>query len=363
MANQMNKTTPNINPNKGVEIKPNKDHKHQVNCPCGVEFRALRIFEEKGHFHTEVINRRVHELPAGDVLVRVSYSSLNYKDVLSMKGNRAVTRHFPHTPGIDGVGVVEDSSDDRFQLGDKVIVTSYDLGMNHDGALAEYICVPTAWVVPLPKTLDERDAMVFGTAGFTAALSVLRLLESGQAPEMGPVLVTGAAGGVGSIACMLLNKLGFDVIAGTSNISDSKEFISKLNVVRHIDNTVIDDKSKRVLVRPMWSGAIDTIGGNVLATVLKSCSYGGNVTCCGNIGSGDLETTVYPFILNGITLCGVDSQNTPMDKRIQVWELLANDWKLDELNQICSEITLDDVVEVSQTLVRKKGRGRIVVKI
>ncbi|QZE14895.1 YhdH/YhfP family quinone oxidoreductase [Halosquirtibacter laminarini] len=363
MANQMNRTTPNLSPAKNTEPKANKDHKHQVNCPCGVDFRALRIFEEKGIFRTEIVHRKVHELPEGDVLIRIQYSSLNYKDVLSMKGNRGVTRHFPHTPGIDGAGVVEDSSDDRFKVGDKVIITSFDLGMNHDGALAEYVCVPADWVVALPSQMDFKAAMALGTAGFTAGLSVLRLLEGGQTPEMGPVLVTGAAGGVGSVACLILNKLGFDIIAGTSNITDSKDFITKLDVVRHIDNSVIDDRSKRALLRPMWGGAIDTVGGNVLATALKSCVYGGNVTCCGNVFSGDLETSVYPFILNGISLLGVDSQNTPMEKRVQVWNLLANEWKLDNLFDICSEISLEDVVAHSQAMMRKKGRGRILVKI
>lgn len=363
MANQMSKATPNLNPSKKVEPKAHKDHKHQVNCPCGVVFKALRVFEEKGEFRTEIVNRKVHELPAGDVLVRIQYSSLNYKDALSMKGNRGVTRHYPHTPGIDGAGVVEDSSDDRFKVGDKVIVTSFDLGMNHDGALAEFICVPGDWVVPMPETMDAKEAMALGTAGFTAALSVLRLLEAGQTADMGPVLVTGAAGGVGSIAVMLLTKLGFDVIAGTSNISDSKEFISKLDVVRHVDSSVIDDKSGRSLLRPMWFGALDTVGGNVLATALKSCGYGGNVSSCGNVVSGDLATTVYPFILNGISLLGVDSQNTPMEKRLQVWNLLANEWKLDNLDEICSEIKLEDVVDASKAMTRKKGRGRIIVNI
>jgi acrylyl-CoA reductase (NADPH) len=326
-------------------------------------FKAYRVFEENGTFGRKLVNRSVSELPEGEVLIRVKYAGLNYKDALSASGNRGVTRNYPHTPGIDAAGIVEDSLSPLFKPGDEVAVTSYDLGMNTDGAFAEFIRVPANWIVPLPKGLTLAESMMLGTSGLTAALSVKRLLDAGQKLVDGPVVVTGAAGGVGSLAVKILLKEGFEVIAATSNLEDSREVIEKLGAHLHIDKSETDDQSGRPLIRPKWAGAVDVVGGNTLATLLKACKYGGNVTTCGNIGSGELNTTVYPFILNNISLLGVDSQKTPLEERKAVWEKLAGAWKPDGLDDLATFISLDELETYIQRLLNKKNRGQVVLKL
>lgn len=325
-------------------------------------FKAFRVFEEDNQFVSRIVNRNIEDLPAGDVLIKVMYSSLNYKDALSVSGNRGVTRQYPHTPGIDASGVVANSNDSRFKEGDKVIVTSYDLGMNTDGGFAEYIRVPADWVVKLPQSMDFKRAMVFGTAGFTAALSVYRLIKAGQTPEMGEIVVTGALGGVGSTAIGILSANGFKVIAATLDDSVEEEKLIHLGASSRITAEITDDKSGRPLLRPQWAGAIDVIGGNTLHTLLKACKPLGNVTTCGNVGSGDLPMTVYPFILNGISLIGIDSQNCPMSIRQEIWNLLADEWNIyPETNII--ETSLNDVKTHIDLMLKKQSRGRVVVKI
>ncbi|MFA8435191.1 MAG: YhdH/YhfP family quinone oxidoreductase [Marinifilaceae bacterium] len=326
-------------------------------------FRALRVYEEEGAFNRRIETRKILELPQGEVLIRVKYSSLNYKDALSCSGNKGVTRKYPHTPGIDAAGVVEASANMEFKPGDEVIVTSYDLGMNTDGGFAEYIRVPADWVVLKPQNLSLKQAMVFGTAGFTAGLSVFRLLAAGQKPEMGPVVVTGALGGVGSVAVCILDKLGFEVIAATSDLKDGEDALKKLGASSRIDKSETDDQSGRPLLRPKWAGAIDVVGGNILNTLIKACKPMGNVTCCGNIGSGDLPGTVYPYILNGISLIGVDSQNCPMEIRQKVWDKLADEWQCECLEDILKECTLDELDAYIDKMLNKKSRGRVVVKL
>ena len=326
-------------------------------------FRAYRVFEEDGTFVRKLVSRSVSELPEGEVLIRVKYAGLNYKDALSTSGNRGVTKKYPHTPGIDAAGVVEESSSPLYKPGDEVTVTSYDLGMNTDGAFAEYIRVPANWIVPLPKGLTLAESMMLGTAGFTAAFSVKRLLDAGQNPSQGPVVVTGAAGGVGSLAVKILLKEGFEVIAATSNLEDSREIIEKLGAHRHIDKSETDDQSGRPLLRPKWAGAVDVVGGNTLATLLKACKYGGNVTTCGNIGSGELHTTVYPFILNNISLLGVDTQQMPLEERKAVWERLAGDWKPEGIDELVTFISLDELDTYIERLLNKKNRGQVVLQL
>lgn len=325
------------------------------------EFKALRIYEGEGKFVRRIETRKIEDLPVGDVIVKVKYSSLNFKDALSVAGNKGVTRKYPHTPGIDAAGIVEYSASEKYQVGDKVIVTSYDLGMNTDGGFAEYIRVPEAWVVALPTELSLKQAMVYGTAGFTAALSVYRLLDAGQTPEMGPVVVTGALGGVGSIAISILTSLNFDVIAATSEKTGGEEELHELGVFSRISSEITNDQSGRPLLRPLWAGAIDVVGGNTLHTLLKACKPMGNVTCCGNIGSGDLTMTVYPFILNGISLIGVDSQNCPMELRQKVWNKLASEWNVYK-GQII-ESSLEELGTYIDLMLEKKSRGRVIVKL
>lgn len=326
-------------------------------------FKSFRVNEEGEKYTRRIEERQLSDLPEGDVLVRVEYSSLNFKDALSCIGNKGVTRNYPHTPGIDAAGIVEKSSDGRFKAGDEVIVTSYDLGMNTDGGFSEYIRVPADWIVRKPENLSLKQAMVYGTAGFTAGLSVERLLNAGQYPEMGPVVVTGALGGVGSAAVCILNKLGFEVIAATSDLNDGEEALKKLGATSRIDKNETDDQSGRPMLRPKWAGAIDVVGGNVLSTLLKACQPMGNVTCCGNIGSGDLEGTVYPFILKGISLIGIDSQNCPMKLRQRVWDLLAEEWYCETLNEVLIELTLEELDTYIDKMIAKKSRGRVIVKM
>lgn len=325
-------------------------------------FRAYRVFEEPdGHFRRQVVRRSIDDLPDHEALVRVEYSSLNYKDGLSASGHKGITRRYPHTPGIDSAGVVEQDRSGRFQAGDQVIVAGFDLGMNTDGGFGEYIKVPSGWIMPLPEGMTLRQSMVYGATGFTAGLSVYRLLAAGQKPEQGPVLVTGAAGGVGSMSVLMLKKLGFNVIAATSSIDDSQEFIGKLGADEHVDKTVTDDRSGKPLRRPRWAGAIDVVGGNVLATILKACDYGGNVTACGNIFSDELHTTVYPFILNAVSLLGVDAAKCPWDLRRTIWHKLSGEWAVD-VSELLQEITLDELDDAIQRLMNKKNRGQVVLK-
>jgi putative YhdH/YhfP family quinone oxidoreductase len=325
-------------------------------------FKALRVEEVNGNYITGIKDMSFEPLNKGEVLIKVAYSSLNYKDALSTIGNKGVTRKYPHTPGIDAAGIVESSESELFKAGESVIVTSYELGMNHPGGFAEYIKVPESWVVSMPKKMTAVQAMKYGTAGFTAALSVYRLLNNGQKPEMGPVVVSGALGGVGNVACQLLNKLGFEVIAANYELADESE-IKKIGAHSQIDRNVSDDTSGRPMLKTQWAGAIDVVGGNTLTTLLKGCNALGNVTTCGNIGSGDLKMTVYPFILRGISLLGIDSQNCPMEIRQNVWDLLANDWAIDFDSDLIKEATLETLKTHIESMLDKKSKGRVIVKL
>ncbi len=326
-------------------------------------FKAFVAAEGKDNtFVREIKERSLDELPPGDVLVRVKYSSINYKDALSSTGNRGVTKKYPHTPGIDAAGIVEESASGDFKAGDEVIVTSYDLGMNTSGGLGQYIRVPAGWVVKKPATLSLRESMIFGTAGFTAALSLYKFFGSGIVPGDGPVLVSGATGGVGSIAVSILAKRKFDV-AAVNGIVDEKEYLLKLGAKTVVSIEEATDTSNRPLLKGVWAGGIDTLGGPILATTLKSTLYGATVTCCGNAASPDLPTNVYPFILRGVTLIGIDSQNCPMPTRQKVWEKIATEWKLDNLEALTTEITLEGVDDRIQMILQGKHKGRTLVRL
>lgn len=277
-------------------------------------FRALRVKEnETGKFIRNIIERKLDDLPDGDVLIKVRYAALNYKDALSSVGNKGVTRNYPHTPGIDAAGTVVECKTPQFNAGDKVLVTSYDLGMNTDGAFAEYIRVPEGWVVPLPNGLNLRECMIIGTAGLTAAIGLYKLEMMGQNPEQGPIIVSGASGGVGSMAVGILAKAGYQVIASTGKES-AEEFLRNIGASEVVDREFANDDSSRPLMKPKWAGGIDTVGGNTLATLLKGCKPGGSVASCGLVGSPNLSTTVFPFIINGINLLGLDSANFRLRK-------------------------------------------------
>jgi putative YhdH/YhfP family quinone oxidoreductase len=326
-------------------------------------FKAMVVTETEDHqFIREIKDRNLDSLPDGDLLVKVSYSSLNYKDVLSAIGNRGVTRQYPHTPGIDAAGTVIESVSSDFKPGDEVIVTSYDLGMNTSGGFGQYIRVPAEWAVHMPEGLSARESMIFGTAGFTAALSVYRLVDYGITPEQGRIIVSGATGGVGSIAVSILAKSGYEVVA-INGVVDEKEFLLEIGAKEVISIEEATDTSGKPLLKGLWAGGIDTIGGDILATIIKSTKNDGGVTCCGNVGSHELPLNVYPFILRGVTLMGIDSQNCPMPLREKTWQKIATDWKLEHLELLTTEVPLEGLNERIDLVLDKKHKARTIVQL
>lgn len=331
--------------------------------PLPQSFKAMVVSETADKKCVrEIKQRELSELPAGELIIEVKYSSLNYKDALSASGNKGVTRKYPHTPGIDASGVIVDCSNRTFAVGDQVIVTGFDLGMNTSGGFGQYISVPSGWAVKLPQGLSLKDAMSYGTAGFTAALCVTRLMAFGLTKDAGEVLVTGATGGVGSIAVGILGKLGFDVVAATGKTNE-KDFLTRLGAKAVIPREEANDISGRPLQKGRWSGVVDTVGGNILATALKTAKYGGLVAACGNAMSGDLSLTVYPFILRGVSLLGVDSVDVPMNTRLRIWQKLAQDWKLDFSNDLISECSLEQLDPKIDQILQGGIRGRVVVDL
>lgn len=325
-------------------------------------FKALVVEEtSEDTFRRLVKNRKVEQLPGHNVLIRVNYSSLNYKDALSASGHRGVTQQFPHTPGIDAAGVVEESRDDRFHPGDRVIVTGYDLGQNTPGGFGQYIRVPGDWVVPLPAGLSFFESMALGTAGLTAAIGTHHLREHGVEAGNGPVLVTGATGGVGTMAVSILARLGYEVVTATGK-TEQESFLKERGAASVIHRDDIQDRSSEPLLSSRWAGAMDTVGGSILDTVLRQTKHNGTVTCCGNVLGHQLHTNVYPFILRGVTLAGIDSGNCPMKLRRQLWKRLASSWKprhLPEVSRSCSLEELNSEID----LILKGGQiGRVVVE-
>jgi putative YhdH/YhfP family quinone oxidoreductase len=325
-------------------------------------FRALVVEEaEPGKYVSSIKTRSIEDLPAGEVLVRVAYSALNYKDALSSVGNKGVTRNYPHTPGVDAAGTVAASDHPDFKVGDEVIVTSYDLGMNTDGGLGEYIRVPAAWVVKCPAGLSPKEAMMFGTAGLTAGMMINTLIENGLTRDSGPVLVTGATGGVGSLAVAILGKAGYPVTAVTGK-AEAAEFLKSIGASEVIDRERLTE-SKKPMEKMLWGGVVDVVGGDMLAGAIKSTRYGGTVTCAGLVGSPALNTTVFPFILRAVTLVGIDSAECPMGPRAAVWQKLADEWKPDCLASLTTEITLPEVTEKLQELLAGQAKGHYLVDI
>jgi putative YhdH/YhfP family quinone oxidoreductase len=326
-------------------------------------FQALRIIEdESGKFVRNIIERKIDDLPACEVLIKVHFAGLNFKDALSSIGNKGVTKNYPHTPGIDGAGTVVECNNAKFKEGDHVLVTSYDLGMNTDGAFGEYIRVPSEWIVPLPKGLNLKESMIIGTAGLTAGIGLHKMEMMGQEPEKGAIAVSGASGGVGSMAVGILAKAGYQVIASTGK-EDATELLKGLGASEVVDREFINDESSRPLIKSRWAGAIDTVGGNTLATLLKGCRSGGSVGSCGLVGSPVLSTTVFPFIINGINLLGLDSANFPMPERLRVWDNLATTWRVSDMESVATLCKLDELSPYIDKMLKGETMGRIVVEM
>ena len=326
-------------------------------------FLAMVIREQDdGTFTRSIESKQIHDLPDGEVLVEVDYSSLNYKDALSASGYRGVTKKYPHTPGIDAAGTVIKSSVEKFSAGNNVIVSGYDFGMNTAGGFAQYIRVPSDWVMHKPQSLSAKTCMQIGTAGFTAAQSVLTMQEMGVLPSHGPVLVTGATGGVGGIAVALLKGSGYTVVAATGK-QEEYPWLRKLGADDFLSREQAAIGEDRMLLRERWAGVIDTVGGSILATAIKSTKYNGTVTCCGNAASGNLPLNVYPFILRGVKLVGIDSAQCPMNRRKEIWQKLATNWDVKFLDSMSTIITLEELGGVIDRMLQGKIRGRTVVHL
>jgi len=317
---------------------------------------------EDGKFVSGIEQINVPKIGENEVLIKASYSSLNFKDALSSIGNPGVTRTFPHVTGIDVAGIVEESNSADFAKGDEVLVTGYDMGMNSDGGHQSFVKVPSAWVVKKPSDISDKEIMTYGTAGLTAGLSVNELLNNGITPESGEILVTGATGGVGSIAVSILSKLGFDVVA-ISGKEEKIPFLKELGVKEVILRKDFDVENKKPMGRERFAGVVDTVGGNILAEALKTIKYDGVATCCGLNSSFELKTNVFPFILRGVRLIGIDSVECKIEKKLAVWNKLANEFKIDTLNDLTNEIKLKDLPEAYKALLDGKAVGRYLVKI
>ena len=324
------------------------------------QFRAIQVTKTpEKTFPREIITKSTDDLPEGDLLIKVLYSSLNYKDALSATGHPGVTQTFPHTPGIDAVGTVEQSDSERFNAGDQVIVTGFDFGMNTAGGYGQYVRVPSGWAVPLPADLSPFESMVFGTAGFTAGLCVRELRAGGI--DAGEVLVTGATGGVGSLAVGILSRLGYTVVAATGK-TEERPFLENLGAAEVVDRKEVDDDSGKPLLSGRWAGVVDSVGGSMLATAIKSAANNAVVTCCGLVASADLATTVYPFILRGTRLVGVNSVDVPIDARQGLWQQLA-EWKFPQFERLSTTVTLDHLDPEIDKILGGRQRGRVVVDV
>ncbi len=326
-------------------------------------FPALLVRREGNSEATTAIEQITRsDLPAGDVVIEVEYSSLNYKDALACRAHQGVVKQLPHVPGIDCAGKVIESAVAEFSVGDSVLVTGYDLGSGAWGGYSAQVRVPAEWVVPLPNSLSPRAAMIYGTAGFTAAQCVRSIQHHGIEPARGEVAVTGATGGVGSIAIALLAKLGYTVVAVTGK-PEYTELLQNLGAQRIIGREEVDDESENSLLPAIWSAAVDTVGGNTLATLVRSTQHRGCVTACGLVGGDQLPLTVYPFILRGVTLSGIDSAKCPREPRMEIWELLSGVWNVvDRLEPLAREVSLSEVPAEVKAMLAGKNHGRVLVR-
>ena len=326
-------------------------------------FKALESSKEEDQNTLSIIEKNIDDLPDGDILIKVSYSSLNYKDALSASGSPGVTKNYPHTPGIDAVGHVQESSDSAFKEGDVVIVTGYDLGMNTAGGFGQYIRVPAHWVIKLPNGLNEVEAMSLGTAGLTAGLSIQALEKYSFTTgfEGSKSIVTGSTGGVGSIAVMLLSKLGSEVTAVTGK-NTQKSFLENLGASEVISREELSEMTRLPMGKPIWDLGVDVVSGNTLSLLLSSLKPGGAVACSGLVGGPSFESSIFPFILRGNALLGIDSVEIPLSHKEEVWKNFASDWKLD-LSKLVKEVPLEGLENEINSILQGGQVGRVLVNL
>jgi len=326
------------------------------------EFKAFWVEKDEQGVRHEIVTRRTDELPEGEILVEVLYSSVNYKDAMSATGVPGVTREYPHQPGIDAAGIVRESTDPNLPLGEEVIVIGFDLGMNTPGGFGQFIRVLSDWVVPLPAGLSLRESMILGTAGLTAALCMEKLEWMNAQPQDGPVLVTGATGGVGSVAVSLLASLGFEVVAMTGKEAQH-DYLKALGASEIVSREALGEVSARPMLKPAFAHAIDTVGGDILTNVVKSLQPQGSVAICGLVASANFDVSVLPFILRGVNVLGVDSVELPLEDKARNWQRLAEEWRLPTLEQMTLEIGLEEISETVDSLMSGSVVGRTLVKL
>jgi putative YhdH/YhfP family quinone oxidoreductase len=325
-------------------------------------FKAFRTEETNEGFKNILQELDYSILLNDEVVIKVAYSGINFKDFLSSRGNKGITRQYPHTPGIDASGIVVSDKTKTFNPGDEVVVMGYDFGMNHDGGFAEYIGVPASWVLLKPSLLTLKETMQIGTSGFTAAFGVSKILKMGQSPDQGPILVSGATGGVGTYAVQMLSDLGFEVWAMTSKIQETEMLLS-LGAARIVTKEEVIVPAEKAIQRSKWAGAFDTVGGDILVSILKQCAKSGSVATCGNVAGAKLEMTVFPFILNGINLLGINSADTPMEVRKEVWKIIEKTSDAQKVSRIGKEISLNQINDALCEMETKSHKGRFTINM
>lgn len=325
-------------------------------------YTALVAEEVDGKFIQSIKSVSSERLPDHDVMIHVHYSSLNYKDMLSATGDRRITSHYPFTPGIDAAGIVHKSRDPRFKQGDQVIVTSFDLGMNTPGGFGSYISVPGDWVIPLPPNMSLKESMMIGTSGLTAAMGINKIINQNISPGDGDVVVSGATGAVGTFAISLLNHLGFrcEVITGKVNQDD---YLMSLGASTVIHRGHFYSSNKKPLMKSRWIAGVDTVGGEMLDLILRQIAHNGILTCCGNVTGDTFETSIYPFILRGVSLMGIDSGIASLQDRKQIWYLLSEKWKLKNLSDFCTFIELSDLPSEIKKVLNGERVGHTVIQL
>jgi len=327
-------------------------------------FRALEASETEGKFSLKIVEKNVADLPEGDLLIKVDFSSLNYKDAMSASGMPGVTRNYPHTPGYDAVGKITESRVADFKEGDEVIVTGYDLGMNTSGGFGEYIRVPSNWAVHLPKGLTAKQSMSLGTAGLTAGLSIHALDSFREYTGLKNTksVVSGATGGVGSISVMLLSKLGSEVTAVTGK-NDQSDFLHTIGASNILSREELAETARKPIGKSLWDVGVDVASGEILSLLLTSLSPGGAVACSGLVGGPSFESSIFPFILRGNALIGIDSVEIPLKDKDHIWEHFAHDWVLEGLDKITKEVSLDNLEVEIESILSGNQVGRVLVKI